>query len=343
EQYTEGDLGIWQSFENEINLLLADVEAYQRFEQLFIATKPQEQHALMIQMTQPKQPSQLPQFKLQWQLLSAGPQMQQILAHFEPVTLTGATLAVNGHFDYLKRELGFTEAQPLATKKLRSPFRFKQQARFFIAEDGPSQKNLAPNEYHHAVAEQLLTLLVGNPHQALVLFNSNQALEQVYYALGRAGLSLDREILAQGITGSAEKITKRFMLGHDSILLATSSFIAGVDFPESALELVVLVQLPFDAPNALQTRIRYAQLSAQGINPFKAEALPKATIKLRQAFGRLIRTPNDRGVFICLDPRLLSTQYGQQMRRALPTSLPQKAASVKIIRELTDLFWLNSH
>ncbi|MFP6537932.1 helicase C-terminal domain-containing protein [Latilactobacillus sp. VITA-14] len=343
EQYTEGDLGIWQSFENEINLLLADVEAYQRFEQLFIATKPQEQHALMIQMTQPKQPSQLPQFKLQWQLLSAGPQMQQILAHFEPVTLTGATLAVNGHFDYLKRELGFTEAQSLATKKLRSPFRFKQQARFFIAEDGPSQKNLAPNEYHHAVAEQLLTLLVGNPHQALVLFNSNQALEQVYYALGRAGLSLDREILAQGITGSAEKITKRFMLGHDSILLATNSFIAGVDFPESALELVVLVQLPFDAPNALQTRIRYAQLSAQGINPFKAEALPKATIKLRQAFGRLIRTPNDRGVFICLDPRLLSTQYGQQMRRALPTSLPQKAASVKIIRELTDLFWLNSH
>ncbi len=107
----------------------------------------------------------------------------------------------------------------------------------------------------------------------------------MYYALGRAGLSLDREILAQGITGSAEKITKRFMLGHDSILLATSSFIAGVDFPESALELVVLVQLPFDAPNALQTRIRYAQLSAQGINPFKAEALPKATIKLRQAFG----------------------------------------------------------
>ncbi|KRM22239.1 helicase C-terminal domain-containing protein [Latilactobacillus graminis] len=343
EQYTESDLSIWQSFENDINLLLADIEAYQHFEQLFITTIPQERHALMIQMTQPKQPSQLPQFKLQWQLLSAGSQTQQILSHFEPVTLTGATLAVNGRFDYIQRELGFTADQPLITKKLRSPFRFKQQARFFIAEDGPNQKQLMPNEYQQAIAEQLLTLLIGNSHQALVLFNSNQTLERVYYALSRAGLSLDREILAQGITGSAEKITKRFMLGHDSILLATSSFIAGVDFPESALELVILVQLPFDAPNALQTRIRYAQLSAQGINPFKAEALPKATIKLRQAFGRLIRTPNDRGVFICLDARLLTTQYGHQMRRSLPTSLPQKAAPVQTIRELTDLFWLNSH
>ncbi|MEJ1299069.1 helicase C-terminal domain-containing protein [Latilactobacillus sakei] len=156
------------------------------------------------------------------------------------------------------------------------------------------------------------------------------------------GLSLDREVLAQGITGSAEKITKRFMLGHDSVLLATSSFVSGVDFPEAALEMVILVQLPFDAPNALQTRVRYAQLSAQGINPFKAEALPKATIRLRQSFGRLIRTPNDRGLFICLDPRLLTTQYGQQMRRALPASLPQKAAPVQTIRELSDLFWLNS-
>ncbi|WP_436667802.1 helicase C-terminal domain-containing protein [Latilactobacillus sakei] len=341
-RYTESDLAIWQSFENELNLLLADVDHYQRFEQLFIATKPQERHALAIQITRPSQPSQLPQFKLHWQLLSAGPQMQQVLSHFEPVTLTGATLAVNGHFDYLKREFGFTEEQSLQTKKLRSPFRFKQQARFYIAEDGPVQKELTPSDYHQQVAAQVMTLIANNPHQTLILFNANQTLEQVYYALGRAGLSLDREVLAQGITGSAEKITKRFMLGHDSVLLATSSFVSGVDFPEAALEMVILVQLPFDAPNALQTRVRYAQLSAQGINPFKAEALPKATIRLRQSFGRLIRTPNDRGLFICLDPRLLTTQYGQQMRRALPSSLPQKAAPVQTIRELSDLFWLNS-
>lgn len=342
ERYAASDLSVWQAFENEINLLLADVEHYQRFEQLFIAVKPQEQHALSIQSIQPARPSQLPQFKLQWQLVSAGTQMQSLLQHFEPVTLTGATLAVNGQFTYLKREFGFDDDQPLMTKKLRSPFHFKQQARFLIATDGPVQKELTPNDYQRQIARQILTLVTNNPHQTLILFNANQTLEQVYYALAHAGLSLDREVLAQGVTGSAEKITKRFMLGHDAVLLATSSFMAGIDFPESALEMVILVQLPFDAPNAVQTKVRYAQLTAQGQNPFKAEALPKATIRFRQAFGRLIRTSDDRGVFVCLDPRLLTTQYGQQMCRALPASLPQKAAPVTTIRELIDLFWLNS-
>lgn len=342
ERYAASELSIWQAFENEINLLLADVEHYQRFEQLFITTKPQEQHALLIQSIQPAQPSQLPQFKLQWQLISAGQQMQAVLAHFEPVTLTGATLAVNGQFNYLKREFGFTTAQTLLTKKLRSPFHFKTQARFFIATDGPVQKALQPNDYQQQIAQKIMTLVANNPHQTLILFNANQTLEQVYYALAHAGLTLDREVLAQGITGSAEKITKRFMLGHETILLATSSFMAGVDFPQSALEMVILVQLPFDAPNAIQTKVRYAQLTAQGDNPFKVDALPKATIRLRQAFGRLIRTTDDRGVFICLDPRLLTTQYGQQMCRALPASLPQKAAPVATIRALIDLFWLNS-
>jgi len=342
ERYAASDLSVWQAFENEINLLLADVEHYQRFEQLFIAVKPQEQHALSIQSIQPARPSQLPQFKLQWQLVSAGTQMQSLLQHFEPVTLTGATLAVNGQFTYLKREFGFDDDQPLMTKKLRSPFHFKQQARFLIATDGPVQKELTPNDYQRQIARQILTLVTNNPHQTLILFNANQTLEQVYYALAHAGLSLDREVLAQGVTGSAEKITKRFMLGHDAVLLATSSFMAGIDFPESALEMVILVQLPFDAPNAVQTKVRYAQLTAQGQNPFKTEALPKATIRFRQAFGRLIRTSDDRGVFVCLDPRLLTTQYGQQMCRALPASLPQKAAPVTTIRELIDLFWLNS-
>ena len=105
-----------------------------------------------------------------------------------------------------------------------------------------------------------------------------------------------REILAQGIGGSRQKLLKRFMLSKMSVLFGADSFGKGVDLPGDALQIVVVTRLPFDNPLRPMVKARNTYLESEGINPFYQESIPKAALKLRQALGRLIRGEEDRGV-----------------------------------------------
>ena len=53
-------------------------------------------------------------------------------------------------------------------------------------------------------------------------------------------------------------------------------------------------------------------------DPFGEYILPVAIIRLRQGFGRLIRSASDRGAVVLCDPRLRTRQYGVGFLRALP-------------------------
>lgn len=282
--------------------------------------------------------------KLSWQLTDARELLQQLQTQFKPITYTGATLALNGRFDYFKQQLGhpiLESDEQVITKKLRSPFKFKKQARFLIAKDGANYQALNYSDYVAHLSKQLMTILTANPRQTLVLFNSHKTLKAVYEIFGKNEIALQREVLAQNISGTTEKIIKRFTLGEQTILLATNSFMMGVDFPDTQLQTVILVQLPFDSPDDTMSKLTYEEIKANGGDAFNELALPKATIKLRQAFGRLIRSETDRGIFICLDPRLLTMSYGHKMLKALPTSLPKVNLKIEDLIKVIDEFWLN--
>ena len=172
----------------------------------------------------------------------------------------------------------------------------------------------------------------------LVLFNSLETLQDVYRGIQQKALFTEREILAQGISGSRERMLKRFFHANGGILLGADSFWEGVDLPGKALRMIVITRLPFDSPEQPYTKAKYQLLAQQQLNPFSVDALPKATLRLRQGLGRLIRSEQDKGILLILDDRLFKTNYGKHMLQALPKELPKESLTIKEISAETKKF-----
>jgi ATP-dependent DNA helicase DinG len=102
------------------------------------------------------------------------------------------------------------------------------------------------------------------------------------------------------------------------VLLGTDSFWQGVDVPGEALQNVIITKLPFMVPDQPLLQARMDAIRKAGGNPFRDYQLPQAVIKLRQGFGRLIRTQQDRGIVVILDPRIYSKPYGRMFIESLP-------------------------
>jgi ATP-dependent DNA helicase DinG len=90
-----------------------------------------------------------------------------------------------------------------------------------------------------------------------------------------------------------------FRAAHDACLLGTDAVRDGVDVPGESLRLIVMDRVPWSTPNILEK----ARKEAFGGNSYIDMTV---RLRLRQAFGRLIRSENDKGCFVVLDPRLAS-------------------------------------
>ena len=259
--------------------------------------------------------------ELSWDVFQVGSAVQQLIHHFEAPVFVGATLTAERSFDFLTAQLGYHDLPETSFLKLRSPFHYRDQAKVLVATDAPHAADVSDDAYADYLA-MAIEQLADNQYQTIVLFNSLSVIEAVYQRLIHRPIAGHKELLAQGVTGSAEKIAKRFAVGEQSLLLGAASFFEGIDYPDRLLEIVILTRLPFDAPEAPITKARYRQIQLSGGDPFTEDALPRAILRLRQSFGRLIRTETDRGAFIILDPRFITTAYGKKMQKSLPNIKP---------------------
>ena len=114
------------------------------------------------------------------------------------------------------------------------------------------------------------------------------------------------------------KLIETFKADIHSVLFATASYWEGVDVPGEALSCVILVKLPFAVPDDPLTEAKIKSIERSGRNAFYNYSLPQAVLRLRQGFGRLIRTKQDRGIVAILDPRVKTSNYGRHFLNNLP-------------------------
>ncbi len=230
--------------------------------------------------------------------------------------LTSATLATGDEdpFSYIRNRLGVSGA---TARKLGHPFDYASQARIRIPRDMP-HPGRRENDYIDGVVDYTRTYLRETSGNAFVLFTSysmmNRVADRLEQELEKQGL----RILVQGRSQSRQKMLNLFQKSDPAVIFGVSSFWEGVDVPGEDLQNVIITRLPFPNPANPIVEAFQEHLEEAGENPFTSFFIPEAVLKLRQGFGRLIRSRTDEGQVAILDSRILNKSYGDEFLDALP-------------------------
>ncbi len=253
-----------------------------------------------------------------------------------PVIFTSATLAVAGSLEYFARAVGLVDADgplyPTGQALLASPFDYETRAALYLPRSMPDP--IDPR-FPEAVADELRRLLPITGGRAFALFTSLRNMRAVHGLLEKELRASGLGVLLQGEAGKSQLL--REFKERPSVLFASQSFWEGVDVPGDALSLVVIDKLPFASPQEPLTAARIERLRAQGEDPFSRWQVPQAALALKQGFGRLIRSAQDRGIVALLDARLTTRSYGRTFIATLP--------KCRVLRSPEEVaaFWSGSH
>ncbi len=255
----------------------------------------------------------------------------------ETAVLTSATLAAGGEFTFLEERLGLALPPSRVTVReiLPSPFDFPSQCVFGIPTDVPEPRE---DEAGHdaGVARILVELAHASDGGIFALFTSHGALRRAADAV-RGQLGGRWPLLVQG-DGQRDQLLRRFREAGSAILLGTDSFWEGVDVPGRALRVLILAKLPFKVPSEPLTAARLERLSDAGIDGFTHYLVPHAALKLKQGFGRLIRSKTDVGAVVLLDRRVVTKRYGDMILEGLPPAAKAIGNWADVRRVLEDFF-----
>lgn len=262
---------------------------------------------------------------------------EALLDPIPTVVLTSATMTVGGSFGYQRRRTGLDLLEParLSELSLPSPFNFAEQSLVGIPNDLPDPSTPA---YRQALADAVLRAVALSNGGAFVLFTSFDLLKQTCNALKGDLERLGLTVLRQGEGGGRHQLLARFRKEHNAVLFGTDSFWEGVDVKGDALRLVIIARLPFHVPTEPIQQARAERVTEQGGDPFRELSIPQAVLKLRQGFGRLIRSRDDHGAVLILDSRIVSKNYGKRFLKSLPSSAQVIAPADEVFRQMDKFF-----
>ena len=244
---------------------------------------------------------------------------EQLFQRFSTVVLTSATLTVQGSFEHIRGRLGLADARELVVP---SHFRYQDQALLYLPPEMPDPR--AP-EFQTAAARCIQRVLEITKGRAFCLFTSYSQMRDLYERLLPV---LDYPILLHG-SAPRNTLLEQFRETPNAVLFGTASFWQGVDVQGEALSCVIIDRLPFAVPNDPVVAARMKFIEEAGGKPFFDYQVPSAVIALKQGFGRLIRSLDDRGVLVLLDPRIRQKSYGQAFLESLPP--------YRVTRTITDV------
>jgi ATP-dependent DNA helicase DinG len=248
---------------------------------------------------------------------------ESLFTRADATVLTSATLATRRSFAFLRERLGLApddlepleDPVPLEERIVASPFDFRSQTLLAVPTDLPPAEGGVAG-FQEATAEVTLDVAGLADGGIFVLFTSHAALRRVAELLRAAG---------------AEARWPMFVLG-------TASFWEGVDVPGRPLRGLILQKLPFKVPTEPITAARMEAIERRGESAFHRYMLPHAALRLKQGFGRLIRSSADRGAVVILDDRLVRRRYGRHLRDSLPDAPLVKGPWPEVRRRLQTFY-----
>ena len=227
---------------------------------------------------------------------------------------TSATLAVNDNFDFFQNLLGLHET---ITKKLDSPFNFKDNACLYVPKNMPDPSTTI---FNLTLIKKIFPLIDAANGRTFILSTSLKAMKEISALLKDLfnEKKVEIPIFTQG-EDSKKVLIDRFKSHGNAVLIGSMSFWAGIDVRGSSLSLVIIDKLPFQSPGDPVFESKINRLKNLGENPFMTFQLPQAIILLKQGAGRLIRDQADKGVLMICDPRIIDKPYGKRIWKSLPT------------------------
>ena len=192
-----------------------------------------------------------------------------------------------------------------------SHFRYGEQAMLYLPPEMPDPRD---PDYQQEAAKRIRRILDITRGRAFCLFTSYQQMHDLYE---RLLVEVGYPLLLQG-TAPRKALLEEFRATPNAVLFGTSSFWQGVDVQGEALSCVIIDRLPFAVPTDPVVQARMRAIEEDGGSPFFEYQVPSAVITLKQGFGRLIRSLEDRGVLMLLDPRIQRQRYGRVFLESLP-------------------------
>lgn len=269
--------------------------------------------------------------------IEVGPLLEEALfGEFSTVVMTSATLAVERRFDHFAQAVG-VDRLPSARRRslvVESPFDFPRQALLALPNDLPEPTDPAWERLLPGLVEEIVRAADGG---TFVLFTAYGTLTPVVNALEGPLTAAGFSVLRQG-QANRQYLLEEFRRRPRAVLFATDSFWEGVDVPGDALRCVILTRLPFRVPTEPIEQARTESIEERGGNPFFERTVPQAVIKLKQGFGRLIRSRRDHGAVVVLDSRIVRKRYGRTFLDSLPPARRLIAGRSEVVSHLREFF-----
>lgn len=270
----------------------------------------------------------------------SGVLRESVFQKIESTVLTSATLATQGNFRFMRQRLGLWAADDeprVAEAVYPSPFDYAEQALLVVPTDLPLPAGDSDPRHDEATVRAIIEHARISDGGLFVLFTSYRALRHVAGELRRRKVDLQWPLFVHG-EGQRAHLVQRFTASGRGILLGTTSFWEGVDVPGHPLRGLVIPKLPFKVPTEPVTAARIEAIEAAGGNSFMQYMLPNAAIRMKQGFGRLIRSRDDHGVVLVLDGRIARKSYGRYFVESLP-EVPLRVGPWKDVREAMVRFY----
>lgn len=271
--------------------------------------------------------------------VNAGDILQDALfGRYKSVVMTSATIATSRQgFKWFFSQIGAPPETRHAV--LDSPFDFNEQALLAIPSDMPDPNSATFDAEAAQFIAEVVRISKGG---ALILFTSWRSLNAAYSLLEPQAATMGVTLLKQGGGIERSRLVAEMRSNDNVALLATESFWEGIDISGSNLRLLIISRLPFKVPTEPLEEARVELIEKRGGNPFMDYTLPGTIIRLKQGFGRLIRSKNDHGAVLLLDPRVLTKRYGAMVLAALPPAARYVAPRDKILSLLEREHWVKT-